>query len=246
MRRSITGISKITGALAVAGGMIMMAAMPAVAAAPNEAYAASAFGRIYAPPIGLATYPTGTHYVTLPHVSIPGLLTTWTVTDKAGPTSASSNVLTVRARLTRGTTLSAKAVYSSCKFHTRTGNVSGYAKITYGAVRKFGFPTIPLPWYPAPNTTVSVPGIGTITLNRQTTAPDGTLTVTAIYVSLRHSKGHRRQTLTLATSVCNRARLAPVPILPGKSLPLTLGGLGVLLIGGMGYRVTRRRFAAAT
>jgi 1,2-diacylglycerol 3-beta-glucosyltransferase len=42
------------------------------------------------------------------------------------------------------------------------------------------------------------------------------------------------------------AELAPVPILPDKALPLTLGGLGVLLIGGMGYRVTRRsRLAAA-
>jgi hypothetical protein len=243
MKRGITGVSKITGALVLAGGVIMMAALPAVAAPPtNRAYAASATGPIYAPPIALATYPTGTHYVTLPHISIPGLLTAWIVTDKAGPTSASSNVLTPKVRLTRLATLSAKAVYSSCKFHTRTGYVSGYAKISYGAVRKFGFPTIPLPGYPAPNTTVSVPGIATITLNRQTTAPDGTLTVTAIYVKWRHS----RQRLTLATSVCNRARLAPVPILPGKSLPLTLGGLGVLLIGGMGYRVTRRgRHAAA-
>ena len=242
MKRGITGVSKITGALVLAGGMIMMAALPAVAAPrTNAAYAASATGRIYAPPIALATYPTGFHYVTRPHISIPGLLTAWIVTDKAGPTFASSNVLTPRVRLTRGATLSAKAVYSSCKFHTRTGYVSGYTKITYGVVRKLGFPTKPLPWYPAPNTKVSIPGIATITLNRQTTSYKGTLTVTAIYVKWRHV----RQTLTIATSVCNRAKLAPVPILPGKSLPLTLGGLGVLLIGGMGYRVTRRRFAAA-
>jgi hypothetical protein len=242
MKRSIAGVSKITGALALAGGMIMMAALPAVAAPrTNAAYGASASGRIYAPPIGLATYPTGTHFVRLNHISIPGLLTTWTVTDKAGPTYASSNVLTPRVRLSRLRTLSATAAYSSCKFHTRSGRVSGYTKITYGAIRTLGF-TKPLPWYPAPNTKISVPGIATITLNRQTTSYNGTLTVTAIYVRWRHV----RQTLTVATSVCNRARLAPVPILPGKSLPLTLGGLGVLLIGGMGYRVTRRRFAAAT
>jgi hypothetical protein len=243
MKRSITGISKITGALALAGGMIMMAALPAVAAPrTNAAYAASAFGRIYAPPIGLATYPTGPHYVTLPHIRIPFLLATWTVTDKAGPTSASSNVLTPRARLSRLTTLSARAVYSSCRFNTRSGYVSGYTKITYGAVSRFGFHVVTLPWYPAPNTTIFVPGVATITLNRQTTSYNGTLTVTAIYVRWRHS----RQTLTIATSVCNRARLAPVPILPGKALPLTLGGLTVLLIGGVGYRMTRRtRLAAA-
>jgi len=242
MKRGITGVSKITGALVLAGGVIMMAALPAVAAPrTNAAYAASASGRIYAPPIALATYPTGIHYVTLPHISIPGLLTAWIVTDKAGPTFASSNVLTPRARLGRLTTLSAKAAYSSCKFHTRSGYVSGYTKISYGAVRTLRF-TRPLPSYPAPNTTISVPGIATITLNRQTTSYNGTLTVTAIYVKWRHV----RQTLTIATSVCNRARLAPVPILPGKSLPLTLGGLGVLLIGGMGYRVTRRSRSAAT
>jgi hypothetical protein len=244
MKRGIAGVSKITGALALAGGVIMMAALPAVAAPrTNAAYAASASGRIYAPPIALATYPTGTHYVTLPHISIRRLLTAWIVTDKAGPTYASSNVLTPRVRLGRLTTLSATAAYSSCKFHARTGYVSGYTKITYGAVRRLFFKTIPLPWYPAPNTKVSVPGIATITLNRQYINPyDGTLTVTAIYVQWRHV----RQTLTVATSVCNRARLMPVPILPGKSLPLTLGGLTVLLIGGVGYRVTRRRFAAAT
>jgi hypothetical protein len=242
MKRSLTGVAKITGALALAGGMIMMAALPAVAAPrTNLAYAASATGRIYAPPIGLATYPTSPHYVTFNHIGIPGLLTTWTVTDKAGPTSASSNVLTVRAWLAKRSTLSAKAVYSSCRFNKRTGSVSGYTKITYGAVRTL-FRTIPLPWYPAPNTTISVPGVATVTLNRQYINPyDGTLTVTAIYVKWRHS----RQTLTVATSVCNRARLMPVPILPGKALPLTLGGLGVLLIGGMGYRATRRRFASA-
>jgi hypothetical protein len=243
MKRSIAGVSKITGTLALAGGMIMMAALPAVATPrTNQAYAASAVGPIYAPPMALATYPTGTHYVKVPHIGIHGLLSTWWVTDKAGPTSASSSILTVRAWLTRLTRLYATAVYSSCKFHTRTGTVSGYVKITYGAVVKPGFPAIPLPWYPAPNTTVSVPGIATITLNRQTYAPDGTLTVTAIYVKWRYLK----QKLTIATSVCNRARLMPVPILPGKTLPLTLGGLGVLLIGGMGYRVTRRsRLAAA-
>jgi len=242
MKRGIAGASKITGALALAGGMVMMAALPAVAAPrTNAAYAASASGRIYAPPIGLATYPTGTHFVRYNHISIPGLLTAWIVTNKAGPTFASSNVLTPRVRLGRLTTLSATAAYSSCRFHTSTGRVSGYTKITYGAVRRLFSKTIPLPWYPAPNTTVSVPGVATITLNRQTTSYNGTLTVTAIYVKWRHS----RQSLTVATSVCNRARLAPVPILPGKSLPLTLGGLTVLLIGGVGYRVTRRSRLAA-
>jgi hypothetical protein len=241
MKRSMTGVGKITGALAIAGGMIMMAALPAVAAAPNEAYAASATGLISAAPIGLATFPTGTSPVTLANANIAGLLTTGVVTDKAGPTSASSRVADVEAPLTKLAWLGATVVESSCSFNTTTGTVSGGASITGGAVHIISFPTIKLPVHPARNTTISVPGIATITLNYHTTAPDGTLTVTAIDVSLVHST----QTLTLGTSVCNKASLSPVPMLPGKTLPLTLGGLGVLLIGGVGYRVTRRRFAAA-
>jgi hypothetical protein len=242
MKRSMPGVAKITGALALAGGMVMMAALPAAAAAPNEAYAASATGLISASPIGLASYPTGTSPVTLGNANIAGLLTTGIVTDTAGSTSASSTVADPSARLTRVSTLSATTVASSCSFNTTTGTVSGTSSITDGAVRVLGLPARTLASNPAPNTTVSVPGIATITLNRQTTASDGTLTVSAIYVSLLH----RAQTLTLATSVCNKAKLVPVPILPGKSLPLSLAGLTVLLIGGVGYRVTRRsRLAAA-
>jgi hypothetical protein len=37
-----------------------------------------------------------------------------------------------------------------------------------------------------------------------------------------------------------------VPMVPGKALPFALGGLGVLLIGGVAYRATRRgRFTTA-
>jgi hypothetical protein len=82
-----------------------------------------------------------------------------------------------------------------------------------------------------------MPGIATVILNRQTQAGDGTLTVTAIYVSLLGST----QTLSIGTSLCNAANLVPVPILPGKSLEITLGGLGVLLPGGLGYRASRRK-----
>ena len=47
--------------------------------------------------------------------------------------------------------------------------------------------------HPARNTTVSVPGVATIVLNKHSTASDGTLTVTAIYVSLLGSTRLRLQ-----------------------------------------------------
>jgi hypothetical protein len=141
------------------------------------------------------------------------------------------------ASLTGRVGLRATAVTSSCSFNTNTGDVTGTATITNGRVTVAGVPTTTLAANPAPNTTITVPGVATVILNRQTTAGDGTLTVTAIYVNLLRST----QTLTIGTSVCNAANLAPVPILPGKSLELTLGGLGLLLFGGLGYRASRRR-----
>ncbi len=235
MVKGMAGIVKVTGALAMAGGIIAMAAMPAAAAAPNEAYGSAATGPISASPIGLATYP-GTSPVTVSNANITGLLTTGTVTDTAGPTSASSTVSNVSATLSTTGSLGATSVTSSCTFNTTTGAVSGTAAINGGAVHVSGRPTITLAANPAKNTTISVAGVATLILNKQTKAADGTLTVTAIYIRLLGST----QTLSIGASVCNAANLAPVPMVPGKALPFALGGLGVLLIGGVAYRATRR------
>ena len=45
----------------------------------------------------------------------------------------------------------------------------------------------------------------------------------------------------LAASGGNAANLAPVPILPGKTLEISLGGLTVLLTRGAGYQRSRHR-----
>ena len=44
------------------------------------------------------------------------------------------------------------------------------------------------------------------------------------------------QTITIGTSTCNAASVAPVPVLPGMALPIGLGALGVLGLGGVGLR----------
>lgn len=142
-----------------------------------------------------------------------------------------TGVLSVLARLT------ASSVTSSCTFNTNTGLVTGTAGITNGQVTRPGRPATTLASNPSPNTKITLAGLATITLNRQTKAADGTLTVTAIYVSLLGST----QRLSLGVSVCNAANLAPVPILPGMALPATLGGLVLLLAVGAAYQLSRRR-----
>lgn len=236
MKATMKGASKLAASLTLAGGLLVAAALPAAAASPNRSNAAQATGLISAGPLASASYP-GTSPVTVAHANIAGLLTTGVVNDTAGPTSASTRVANPTVALTGRVGLAATVVTSSCSFNTNTGAVTGRATITNGHVTVAGLPTTTLAANPSPNTTITVPGIATVILNRQTTAGDGTLTVNAIYVSLLGST----QTLTIGTSVCNAANLAPVPILPGKSLEITLGGLGALLLGGLGYQMSRRR-----
>ena len=120
--------------------------------------------------------------------------------------------------------LTATAVTSSCSFDPNSATVSGTSGIVNGDVSTLGLP-IALAANAAPNTIVTVPGVATITLNRQTTAGDGTLTVDAVYMQLTGWT----QTITLGTSVCNAASLAPVPVLPGMAPTIGLGGLVVLM-----------------
>jgi len=239
MKLAKHGFIKAAGALALSGGVLFAAALPAAAASPNTGYAAAAGGVISASPVGQATFP-GTSPVTVAHANITGLLTTGVAHATAGPTTATSTVNGVTALLTAISTLRATSVTSSCRFNTNTGAVTGSAHISNGRVTRPGGTTT-LASNPAPNTVVGIPGIATITLNRRTTAGDGTLTVQAIHVAVLGSA----QTLDIGVSVCNAASLAPVPILPGMTTPITLGAIALLLLAGAAYQLSRRRQGAA-
>jgi len=233
MNRKVKGLAKAAASISLAGGVLAMAAGPAFAAAPNESYAAQATGLINVSPIAEATFP-GTSPVNLLHVNVAGLLTADVAHDRADATHASSSLVHIRATLSLISALTINAVNSSCAFDTNTDTVSGTASLVAGSAGHI----LLLP-NPAPNTVIDVPG-ARITLNRQRTAPGGTLTVNAVYISLLGST----QTLTLGTSVCNSADLAPVGILPGVAMPIGLGTLGLLALGGTGYYFTRRRRVA--
>jgi hypothetical protein len=234
MNRKVKGLAKAAASISLAGGVLAMAAGPAFAASPNESYAVQATGLVNVSPVAEATFP-GTSPVNLLHVNVAGLLTADIAHDTADATDASSSLAHIRATLSLVSALTIDAVNSSCTFDTNTDTVSGTASLIRGAVGP-----LLLDANPAPNTTITVPGVATVTLNQQTTAPDGTLTVNAVYISLLGST----QTLTLGTSVCNSADLAPVGILPGVAMPIGLGTLGLLALGGTGYYFTRRRRVA--
>jgi hypothetical protein len=240
MNRKINGLVKTAASISLAGGMLARAAGPAFAAAPNEAYGAKATGLINVGPLADAT-SSGTSPVSLLTLSIPGLLSTGVVTDTADDASASSTIANPVVTLSGLASLAATTVSSSCSFDTDTDTVSGTATLADANVALGGLSLVTLDANPTKNEAVLLPpllsGIASITLNQQTTSGDGTLTVNAIAITLLGNG----QTLTLGTSICNDATLAPVSILPGMATPIGLGTLGLLALGGTAYYVSRRR-----
>ena len=137
-------------------------------------------------------------------------------------------------------TLRARAVSSSCRFGGKSPAVSGTAGVTGGVVQA-GHRVIRLPVTAAPNTRVVIPGSAVIMVNRQYTGAGGTRSVAGLRI--RMLRGHQK--LLLATSVCAATNLAAAPAASGRVIRLALGGLGLLLLGGIAYALSRRRRLAA-
>jgi hypothetical protein len=237
----VNGLVKAAASVSLVAGAIMATAGPAAAAGPNMSDGAAATGLIHLSPVSPASYP-GMPLNRLAHLNVGRLVTLDLVTDTAHATSASSTIVNASVNLGALATVHARVLTSSCKIDTNTGTVSGRSGIVDGAVTLLGSVPIILAANAAPNTTIRVPGVATITLNRQVTEPDGTLTVDALYVNLLRGT----QTITLGTSRCDPASMAAVPVLPGRALPIGLGALGVLGLGGVGFVVARRRRVATT
>jgi len=232
MIRKFNGVVKTAASLSLAGSILVMAALPAAAAAPNLAYGLRATGLVNVSPVAEAT-SSGPSPVTAATLNVANLLTVHVITDAADATSASSRLLNVEVNLSPLVFLNLDVVRSECSLNTSTGVVSGSTLLVGGTIT--GLPV--LVGSPAPNTGINIPGVAQIIRNRQVVAPDGTLTVDAVYIKLLG----KTQTLTISHSVCNAAPVAAVPVLPTKTLAYSIGGLGLLLIGGLGYQVSRRR-----
>ena len=238
MNRMIRGAAGLAGPLALVAGLLAATAPPAAASTPvNQSYALNAVGHFSAQTVGQATYSGGSPVI-LPNVDAAGLLRTGIITDTAGAVSASSRIPALAVVLPGHGSLRAAAISSSCSFNRKTGVVTGTSSITGGQVTRPGGRTIALPAHPAPDTRMVISDLAVIILNRQYTGPRGTLTADALWVRMRLP---HRQKLVLATSVCVRADLAAAPPVNGATVRLTLGGLGLLVLGGIAYRLTRRR-----
>ena len=65
---------------------------------------------------------------------------------------------------------------------------------------------VPLDASPAANTEISVPGVATLVLNKQTQKADGSLTVTAVHLSVEGT-----QTIDVASATCGQSLGEPSP-----------------------------------
>lgn len=235
-RLAVTALSFVAAA--------SVALAPAASAAPGQTSSdgLSCAGLVLCGPFAASAFPGGPATNTLVSASVVGLITTGVINTTANAGGASASVANVSAPLAVLATLAATAVSSQCLVNATTGVVSGSASIVGGQVAIVGAPAITLATAPAPNTTVSVPGIATITLNRQVTDADGTLHVDSIFVALLG--GRLGQSITIASSVCG-PRVLPIPVVAPA---VALGGglaaaLAVPVLGAAWYR--RRQLSLA-
>ncbi|KPM52326.1 hypothetical protein ACG83_28475 [Frankia sp. R43] len=196
--RSASGL----GIVAAAAGLALAAGSPAVAAAPNAGVGLKATGIIPIAPTVVSTSP-GTSPNHLASVNFAPLLSTGVIDTAADSTSAQAAVHNLSLALAPLLSLRVGTIESSCSYDPDTDAVTGDADIADGRLVVLGTPVVLQP-NPAPNTTLDLAsGLGTLTLNRQTVAADGTLTVDALSLNLLGL-----EKVDVATSVCNQADLS--------------------------------------
>jgi hypothetical protein len=142
-------------------------------------------------------------------------------------------------RINLGTTLvfiSADAILAECTANSN-GTVTGKATLVNARINVIGPTPISLDLSPAPNTNVTVPGIVSLVLNKQSTpSGPGSIMVTALDLNLLSSTAH----LALGTVTCGpNAKAPPIPVIPVKGMPFaaaTVAAAGLVFLG-----VRRRR-----
>jgi hypothetical protein len=148
--------------------------------------------------------PGGTN--SLVSVSVPGLLQTGVLTVTSNATTGPSGSVSSTANATNVTIgsalLTVSALASQCHIDS-TGHQTGAA--TVGTVTVRGNPVTVTS---APNTTLSIPGVGTTTFNEQITTTNS-ITVNAVHVHLTGTLGNGRHRPVDVLGHCQR-RPGPV------------------------------------
>lgn len=189
-KKAVAGGVGVLSAALVAGAVLAPAAGAAEAknSGVDSAFAISASGLLKVDPTPSVDSSEGFAQQSLAELKLPpALLDLRLLTAKAGAGQARAAVADVSVGLGVGKPLlSASAIEASCH-HGKVS--SSLAKAKIGDVNL----AVQVP----PNTGVSVPGLLSVVLNKQTTHPDGSVTVTAISINVDGI-----QKLDLASATC--------------------------------------------
>jgi hypothetical protein len=155
------------------------------------------------PPIPLVTLPPGGS-TTVAGVSVPGVLSAGVLnaaSTQTGPNGAASSASVANlAALPAVAPITATAVSSSCT--SDPSGTSGTSSIVNGVVLGS-----PVAVSPAPNSSLTVPAVGTVILNEQQTS-GSQITVRAIHAIIATPLGIGAN-LPVATSVCDSGLNSP-------------------------------------
>ncbi len=156
IRRSRLGTTvRVAMSVAVAGGIMLAAALPASADGGDRAFAVQDSGGAYG---NLGQIALATDYnspAVSSGITLPGLLATGRVLDRATPSLSSAQVGSVVVQVNSRVTVRAAGLSSWCR---AGGSVSGGAALGSGSVLQIGGTTIPLPSDPAPGTVIDFAG----------------------------------------------------------------------------------------
>ncbi|MFD9890271.1 choice-of-anchor P family protein [Amycolatopsis sp. NPDC059027] len=184
------GVGALTAVLAT--GTLLAPAASATEHEDNSAYAIAASGLLKIDPLPSVRGSAGFDQKSVAEFSLPGGMFTLNVLNaQAGKDFAKASIKDVSVNPgvlihSDKPLLTASAITSDCKDGKAS---SSLAKASIGGTK--------LDAAAAPNTTISVPGLASVTLNKQTKNKDGSITVTAIEIGVDGI-----QKLSLASATC--------------------------------------------
>jgi hypothetical protein len=250
MKRTTT-LGGLIAAIGLAAVSLLPVAPAAAAGTENGAYGMLVAGNPDAPtffravtkaavPLVVGTGGTASDASETAFVDSGGRLATASLlTATVTPTSAAATAESVGLlRLTFGPStplVFVGAVETTCLFDAATGTVSGAVAIEGGVVSG----GTALPAAPGANTAVATGGTETLVLNRQRTAPDGSLIVDGIVYT-----DESGNVVVLASATCQPADLLAVDAVAPV---VALGAAGLAALGGAAWygRLRRRPSSVA-
>lgn len=223
-------------AVGATAAAVMLIAAPAAMAAPStsspEGIGIQSTGAVSIGPTPDATSANPTP-ADVASVGVNPLFTANAVHAAVSGNTTTASVAGLTALSGAPVAVSSGAISSTC-----TANADGTFTES-SSIANLAIDALTIPANPGPNTTLAIPGVGSVTLNEQVAGPvPGSVTVTAVHIHLNATLISPAQDIYIASSTCGPF-VAPVPLASGMGLTVGLGTAG--LVGASAFAVIRNR-----